>query len=342
MAISSFPCFHKIIENLVNHKKYLASLKRVKAPYKAILDASKQTRILNIENLNPSIRVEVLYAITSSFCEMFKGDTINYSQLTPEIIEKSAIHALPQEDKLGDKQNLKILTIISFMDAYRTISILRAFRLVGRTSNHMYQIALGAGIGNKDLYTIHQEPDVVANTIDGQQLITFNLKQNKVKDIIIVDSDPCYADHFATLDREDYIHTYNMDTLAAIQEVAGSNLQKRNLVTLLRADHRMIPDISQFLHKLNTIITNDCDFILTIGSGDCIEDFKGRIELVDAMFKIFEMMKLKPILIKMHKEGTIEEQWSSLSVGHPSLGTYQILYCKLDRKILLEYLNSND
>ena len=336
MHACSEPDFDSIIIDLANYEKFLISRKKIKSPLKPILDASNGKGILSLNSISPHFRRAIYTAITASCCELLNGDTLLYKQLQPEIIEKSAMQAFPSQDKLTDTHNFKILAMISSMDAIKTILILRSLGLVTRTSQNINQISLGAGSGNKDIFSIHISPSITMRNMNGQKQLTFSVKQEQAKDIILIDADPIHKDYYASMNENESLQVtaYNQDTIETLKELSSSGITNRNLVTMLRIDHRMLPDVPKFLQYLASIIGDNCDFIMSIGLGDSIEDFKGRVNKVEEVFNALESAKLRPVILKMHKDGSVEDQWASLAVGHPSLATYQILYCKLKRKAL--------
>ena len=82
------------------------------------------------------------------------------------------------------------------------------------------------------------------------------------------------------------------------------------------------------------------DLIVTMGSGHTLEDFEGRINKLKEIFDFLFKLKLNPTLIKLHGEGTTEQQRNSNSFSTRSITTYQILHCKLKKKILQKAVQS--
>ena len=105
-------------------------------------------------------------------------------------------------------------------------------------------------------------------------------------------------------------------------------------------EHRMIPDLTHFFKKLIPLISKDCDLIFTIGLGEDMSDFRARTELVRNLYDFLKQAKLKPVILKMHEDGSYEHQQASIKFGHPILATYQILYCKLNPSLLSKHLNT--
>ena len=114
-------------------------------------------------------------------------------------------------------------------------------------------------------------------------------------------------------------------------EQKDSNLVRRNMVACLRLDHRMIPDGETFLRSTRKVIDEKADLIMTIGAGNNLEEFEGRLKCFDDLFSILTERQLKPIRILLHGKGSAAEQRNRPNFGQLAYASYQILYCKLDR-----------
>ena len=76
------------------------------------------------------------------------------------------------------------------------------------------------------------------------------------------------------------------------------------------------------------------DLVITMGSGFTVEDFQGRVDKIQEIFDYLNKLKLEPVLIKLHDQGDINRQRATNKFSKASLTTYQILHCKLKKKIL--------
>jgi len=331
---SSLPSFQKILGSMTDYPKYLRSLRKQRSPLIPILEASNNTRIIDRTNIAPLLTDSIYTAQVAACCQMLMDIRLPVNQLQPEALQRLAKQTMPPEDVMTPEDTIRRTDILASMDAVRTIHLLRSLGLITRASEKMQQIALGAGSGRNDIDSIHRVPEVKIDDVNKQKFATFKVKQNKVADIILVDADPLQQQHYENLNANTStkITAYNEDTNDVLERLHHEKITKRNLVTLLRMEHRMLPNVKEFLSNLSGVIDNDCDFILSIGSGDSIEDFEGRINKVKEFYDLFEKANLKPVIIKLHNPGTLDEQWGSLSFGHPSLASYQILYCKIDKK----------
>jgi len=336
--VSSLPSFQNILKRMSEYPKYLSSLKKQRSPLLPILEASKNTRIIDRTNMFPLLTDPIYTAQVVACCQMLMDVRLPANQLHPEALKQLAKQTMPSENDMTDAESIRRAEILASMDAVRTMHILRALGLVTRMPEKMQQISLGAGSGRNDIDSIHRMPDIKLDNVNKQEFVTFKIKQNTAADIILVDADPLQKDHYEKLNKnkQTSITAYNADTNEVLKQLSHEKICKRNFVALLRMEHRMIPDVEAFLHHLSGVIDNDCDFLLSIGSGDSIEDFEGRINKVKEFYDLFEKAKLNPVIIKLHNPGSLDEQWGSLAFGHPSLASYQILYCKINKKAIVK------
>ena len=72
----------------------------------------------------------------------------------------------------------------------------------------------------------------------------------------------------------------------------------------LRIDHRMIPDSKNFLRLIGSVIDSTADLIMTIGAGNNLVEFEGRLRCFDEMFTSLVELGLKPVRILMHGRGS--------------------------------------
>lgn len=336
---TTLPEFQNILDHLINYQKFIQQRKRDPSTLKMILNASNGTRIINSTSTSASLREIIYTAHVAACCDMLKGSQLLFQQLQPEPLKTIARNFLSQKTGMSEQENLYSVQNLHSMDAVRTILLLRLLGLITRQSEKMYQLALGTGSGIKDMYSIHRLPQISTRETNRQKTLAFNVIQKNVAEITLVDADPMYHDYYIELEKEDNltVTTYNYDTIEALKAYSNEITNKRNLITLIRIDHRMIPDVDDLLCQLIPLISDECDFILSIGSGDTLEDFEGRTNKVQEIFDTLESANLKPVLFKMHKPGALQNQWATLHFGHPGIASYQILYCALNKKALKKY-----
>ena len=92
----------------------------------------------------------------------------------------------------------------------------------------------------------------------------------------------------------------NKATDDVLNNLKGLDIRKRNLVTSIRFDHRMIPDVVKFFKLLTPIVDDQCDLVMSMGSGDTPQEFEGRINLMKSLFDELNNANLQPVLIKLH------------------------------------------
>jgi len=184
---------------------------------------------------------------------------------------------------------------------------------------------------------ITRKAGTIAGNGNKNDIISFEKNIVPAANIILIDNDPAFIKHYATLnnDREGRIMgiiddvTHAMDALPEI--LAGNGKGLRNLIVALRIDHLMLPDVEGFLRRLSLIIEKTADFIITIGAGYTTDEFRGRVTKMDEIFDSLIKKDLNPIRIILHGGGTFEVQRNNPDFGLSSISTYEIIYCRLDR-----------
>lgn len=267
-------------------------------------------------------------------CELLTGSSIPLS-----VLKKENLHLITRKffDTFGNlgedtaKRNMLEFNLHS-ADAFRTIQILRGLGLFLRSSENINQLSLGAGSAKKDIRSIHLTPKI---TFGPEDTIHFNFIENNAQDIVIVDGDPSRKAEYTQMTENEELPVFaiNDDASEALKDLPNilnkNKLKRRNTVIGLRIDHRMIPDVGDFFRILAGSIADSTDLVITIGAGFDLDDFTGRTEVILELHDYLKSAGLAPLLIKLHGEGSIEEQWSRPSFGLNEIATYQILYCNL-------------
>ena len=277
----------------------------------------------------------------SACCDLFNSHSYTKFQLESTNFSYLIKNWLSHYDG-NEVMITKLSTPLHALDAVRTIQILRLISLVTIHTPNIRQISFGAGPADKDITSIHSLPKITitGSTIPEESEILFEMIPVMAKSIVVSDNDPQRKDLYNKLSNADNsnINALNIDTYEALAEISDLNkqnrIESRNFFVALRIDHRMLPDIPLFFKLVSNCMDQSADLIVTMGSGHTIEDFEGRINKLNEIFEFLLKHKLKPTLIKLHGEGTTEQQRNSNSFSTQSITTYQILHCKLKKKIL--------
>jgi len=299
----------------------------------------KQNPVIYFGHAPEKFVAATLTAHIAICCELLKDITVPLKFINnndiPAVLEIFKNHYGDLEGNNNTRNNLEFK--LHSIDAFRSFQILKSLGLITAEPGKFKQLSLGAGSAKKDLRSIHLVPDLTPG--HGESFL-FDIKETHAKDIVIIDGDPSRAEEYKKLceDSSYPIYTINNDAIEALdkltENLAEKSMQKRNLVVGLRIDHQMIPDVPLFFDKLANCIDDTADFVITIGSGFSIEEFTGRTNVVKGLFDYLQEVGLEPVLIKLHGEGNLEEQWNSPSFGLKSITSFQILYCKLKLKKL--------
>ncbi len=330
--------FSEIMANVENYTQTL-QLAADNDPIKHLSRASKGKFILSVAEMTPYSRSLFYSAHLAACCNLLREKTLLQSEFVADTFAALALKNISQPIQMDAIQ--QIYNLLHTMDGMRTMQLLRLAGLVTRPSHEMLQLALGVGSALKDIHYLHALPFLERQqTIHGEAL-NFNIVNFNVGHIIISDSDPRYQHHFSLFSEQDTppVLAFNLDSEKTFAELLKRDIQKRNLITLIRVDHHMIPAPKDFIQQLLPFIDDDCDFVISIGSGDTIDEYRGRTKLIKALFELLKKAKLCPVLFKLHGNGPLQKQWASLRLGSASASTYQILHCKLKRSELEKHFN---
>ncbi len=330
------PEFKTILERLTDYPAYAASRKHFSDPFAPIIRESKNSCVIDLTKPKPESRLAIYTAQLASVCVLVEGANLPRADFAPnsftQLVSQHLESLRRQPAEVLRQQNIKLHT----MDTMRSQQLLRAFGLFTPDPDTTYQLSLGAGNGLKDAFFLHAEPWVRITGQGSQELISLGVERRWSKHIVLTDSDPEYSDHYIELNNREFpdIDAYNEKTENLLSRLPDKGFDTRNLVTALRFEHRMFPDVPGFLAQLAPCLSEGCDFIASVGAGDTIQDFVGRTEKIAEFFKVLKSLGLQPVVFRFHGPGKPLKQWKSIRFGGPSAATYQLLYCKLKREAL--------
>lgn len=201
----------------------------------------------------------------------------------------------------------------------------------------MTQLSLGAASAKKDMRSVHLIPQIRITT---DKVVKFSVSECRVKDMVVVDGDPSRESQYRELNGCDGypVCAINNDACEALKtlpdKLRSRGMGKRNTIIALRIDHRMLPDVAEFFRLLAPSIEDGTDLIITIGAGFDLSEFKGRTAVLRTLYDYLYEAGMGPVLLKLHGNGSLEEQWTTQAFGLKSITTYEILHCKLELKLL--------
>lgn len=302
---------------------------------------------IDLGKLTPELIKIFSCAQIAAACYLFSGCKLKQSEFKRSYIRQFAQSQAKELISKGTPGIRTLIHKIHNVDAIRTIQTLKLLGLFNTESNHCKQLSLGAGHGSRDLHSIHQIPSIksqfsgsMISKNPGEKCFVFESTDTPSSDIVLIDNDPNYADLYSEYnsDLNNTITAYNTNIDVALSEfqklLKTNDAEPRNLVALFRIDHNMIPDVESLLSNIYSVIDEECDFILSIGAGYSPEEFVGRLNKVDELYKIFKKLGLRPLRIKFYRGSSIDEQLANPAFGLLNFTTYELLYCKLVKKQL--------
>jgi len=332
--------FKTILERMTDYPAYAESRKHISDPFAPIITESNGSCIIDLTNPGPESRLDIYTAQMAAVCVLVEGAHLPLIDFVPQPFTKLVTQHLDslrgQPAVALQAQNSKLHT----MDTMRSQQLLKAFGLFTPDPDQTYQLGLGAGNGLRDAFFLHAEPWIRIGRQNGREFVSLGVERRWSKHIVLTDSDPEYRNHFIELNNREFpdIDAYNEKTENVLSRFADTGFEKRNLVAAIRFDHRMFPDVHRFLSQLAPCLSDECDFIASVGAGDTIDDFIGRMDKIAEFFKVLKSAGLQPVVFKFHGPGKPLKQWKSIQFGGPSAATYQMLYCKLKKKALQQNL----
>ena len=338
--IYSSDVYIKLINRHEDYQSYLKENKNSRENTKYISDVKKKGGVIWASDKSPALFDALCSSHLSALCELVNEGRFNENELDFSSLENTVSLQLSQYKNNEEIMN-QIADSLDLVDGVRTIQILRALSLVTINTSNIRQISIGAGAATKDILALHALPKITRK-IDAQTgyfSLYFNMKKQDVNSIVISDNDPQRHDVYKVIsDKYENIFALNIDTYEALSAFPALDRDKdigpRNFIVALRIDHRMLPDIEQFFKLIYTCMDQTADFVVTMGSGFTLEEFQGRVDKLQEIFDYLKKLKLEPILIKLHDKGDIGVQRNTNKFSRSSIATYQILHCKLKKKVL--------
>jgi hypothetical protein len=354
-AIAMSPSFDGLIRQFNDYDSYLKRLNQDSKHRETVRSLLKNDGI--IDTAVPTRELAQLFCLAqiAACSELFRGWEINSSQLNREgiraLVDQGSagirnipeipLETRPDQYSEAQRQLLNGVNVIQNVDTIRVLQVVKLLGLISIHASDIQQLSLGVGNGYRDLYGIHGVARISKKQEGASTILNFDMQEQQAAHTVLVDSDPTYHDHFENLNREeaDRVLALNTEADQAMKTLEKKQLKLdlslRNLVVGLRIDHHMIPDAEKFLGLIATVIDSNADLIFTIGAGNNLMEFEGRLNCFDKLFAALTQIGLKPIRLLLHGKGSPQEQRSRPNFGQLAYTSYQILYCKLQRDRML-------
>ena len=354
-AIAMSPSFDGLIRQFDDYDSYLKRLNKNSKHRETVRSLLKNDGI--IDTAVPTRELAQLFCLAqiAACSELFRGWEINSSQLNREgiraLVDQGSagirnipeipLQTRPDQYSEAQRQLMNGVNVIQNVDTIRVLQVVKLLGLISIHASDIQQLSLGVGNGYRDLYGIHGVARISKKQEGASTILNFDMQEQQAAHTVLVDSDPTYHDHFEKLNREEAGRVLALNTEAdqAMKTLEKKQLKLdlslRNLVVGLRIDHHMIPDAEKFLGLIATVIDSNADLIFTIGAGNNLTEFEGRLNCFDQLFTSLTQIGLKPVRLLLHGKGSPQEQRSRPNFGQLAYTSYQILYCKLQRDKML-------
>ncbi|MDA1369476.1 MAG: hypothetical protein O2971_01775 [Proteobacteria bacterium] len=350
-AIAEQAIFQRMLPNFADYQAHLQRRNQDPAQQKKIRKLRPDAGTIDTAVPSPELVEIFCEAQVAVCCELFKGTSCTPAQMHREgmrlLAQQAARHVIntpaiaddisPADYSAAQQVLLEALNRIGNLDTIRVMQIARLLGLIVARSDTVRQLSLGAGNGYRDRYGIHAVPRITLQPQSAGGICRFDVVDREPVNTVLIDNDPMLARHYQRLNTEQGGRILAMNSAAdqALEELGliqqERSLGTRNLVAGLRIDHRMIPDATDFLQRIAGVIDQSADLLLTIGAGNNLAEFEGRLLCFDAISQSLKNRGMQPVRIKLHGQGTLQEQRRRPNFGNLEYASYQILYCKLLR-----------
>jgi len=312
-----------------------------KSAIKNIEKISRGTRIITATKYvqNDLLSTALHMAHLSACAELFNGHSFLEKNLTKKMLRLLVNQHLEQYRNFSLKELNSLFFKFHTLDAVRTMQVLRRLGLVNIKTKDIRLLGLGVGSGIKELRSLHKIASMKVNKVGNDNCLTFHSIVELYHDVIIFESDPQIRESFKqmAIHPENRLVAINGDSIAGVESLdellAERNLLPRNFISLLRIDHRMLPDVKRFLRAMLLQVERDADLVITIGQGHTLEQFQARMKKIREIFDILSEVGMKPVLIKLHTDKKLKGGVFQQVFGTREITTFQILHCKLSPEL---------
>lgn len=334
--LTLFSNFNSMIST--NEKKSLKFIKKI----------FKKTKILEINEYRAEFNNYIYGAHTVMCCALFSGSRFPVQNLTPDKLDALVTQIV--DNKKRSTGSLGALEeLLQRADSVRVINLLRFMGLLqdkGEKTKLIYQFSMGAGRGTRDMDSMHYVPELVEykSITSGESFIKMQVIPSLPKEITLNDAGDELAEHYEKLNLQ-YIpnikvlalNIYLEDAFAIMkQKVSNGEIQPYNMIVGFRIDHCMLPNVEIFFKSVSVVMAEVADLIITIGAGHSLEEFIGREAKLNEVAEWLEKRGLDVYRIRTAFGKTAEERRKNLTLGVGPISSYEILYCKLKKKLLLK------
>ena len=328
-----------------DYEKFLTSDRKALPGKKNLSDFLKKRRVIDAADKTGISRGLFACANLAACCEIFGGWTIPFTTLdssrVQEYLQAAIAHGGRGKDKLG--QNMAIR--LNNGDTVRVIQVLKLLGLVAANTSGRDQLSLGASTAQRDRHALHLTPWIKPAEpllpLSMQSRLKFGVNAGHPESIVLIDNDPEVKSVYEQLNNEEQGRVLAMNTdlyagLKALSEqVTGAHMRPRNLVVAFRIEPGAFSDMALFLELLGQVVNGSCDFIVTIGSGNSLEGFKHRLEVLNELDERLLEKGMTPIRVKCYEGKTPEEQRMRPVYGLNQYASYETLYCRLKQERLV-------
>jgi len=349
-VISNAGFLAKCMPIFKDYPEYMRALRHDKSVKNATAKLIDGNGVIDVKKRAPESKEFFYFAHLATCCSLFNGWELSPRDLTKEKLDAYVISAANKSvrDNAGSLWFLE--DALQRADTVRVVNLLRGMGLLMFQSESCCQLSLGAGSGSRDLDAMHGIPEIRLVEKKGSamwggeraQSLVLKLVAAYPQAAVLIDADPGFAKHYQRLNENGSLPFRIMalnekldDALNLMPDKLNeSGMSRFNMIVGFRIDHCMIPDVAAFFKQLVPVMAELADFVVTIGAGHGLNEFIGREEKIEEIHAYLKRKGLSPVRVRMSYGNTPEERRNNQAFGLNPIASYEILYCKLKRKLL--------
>lgn len=331
-----------------NYEDYLRSVRRndhaSRAAVRKLVNAGG---VIDVRSGAPEARSFFYHAHLAACCFLFNNWELSFDDLTMEKLEYLVTLAINKAMRGTNGALDPLSDPLLLTDTVRVTSLLRCMGLFTLQGDACCQLSIGAGSGSRDIEAMHYIPEI--RTIEKRAALGASVRYISLKaiarypaEIVLVDADEAFSEVYQRLNtaaipfRVVALNLLLNDALEQLPEkLDASGMKPFNVIAGFRIDHCMLPDVGDFFDRVAALMTDTADLIITIGAGHSLDEFIGRERKIGEIQAYLAGKGLTPVRIRLTSGDTPQERRRNLAFGLLPVASYEILYCKLKRKLLL-------
>lgn len=324
--------FGKYLPNMKNIQKHIKAERRKIKTDVLMKSIRNEQGIIDIVNPKDSIKSKVNLAELASFAPAFETWKIFLNRKIEEFT-KAYVDLNLSRFKDADIKTLSAeYARMDLVDTTRNLYLLRLLGLMPVKQEPSQLLSVGAASGYREYYATHNTPSVDARPANDQLMVKFECPHVCPTHTALIDSDPFWQDVYRqyNMKQNDSMFAVNDDLYSALEllddKIGSGELQRRNMISLWRMEHKALPDVDRFVELLRAVADDRADLVITIGAGNTDDEFNDRRGKLEEIHHCLSDRGLKPTRLLMHSGDRMSPVFGCFRYT-----SHELLHCSMNR-----------